>query len=206
MAQRRLLGRRHWSFDRRVDRPVVATIGLSVAAGVAGGLSPLWPTWWMAFPAALFAGGLALLITPKRDPLVVTLLDDCQFENWQHIAVIAYLHIQIENTTSNDIRVGGYAFTCDNEGREPWEGSASTAQRQSVTQEIHRREEQQEPGQMIRNFRRIAARQTVSGWLLTTITPIPARGTPTCTVIVNDDLRNAYWTTLPKREPRTYGQ
>jgi hypothetical protein len=141
----------------------------------------------------------------KLPNLIVTIMEDSRFEDWQYIALIAALHVQVENTTDTDILVKGYGFTYDNEGRPLWDHQASDDDRRSVEGEIHRRLERQEYGQPLINYMRIPARTRISGWYVTDVTRNPSGGTPECTVIVRDDTGNQYRAVLPKREPRIYG-
>jgi hypothetical protein len=123
----------------------------------------------------------------------------------KHIALIVALHVQVKNTTDREILVSGYAFTCDSGGDPPWESRVTGDDVLSVRREIHRREETQQYGQPLRNFARIVPGQTVSGWFLEAVNRPPGGGTPTCTVIVKDDVGNQYRSTLPPREPQVYG-
>lgn len=133
------------------------------------------------------------------------ILDDTEFENWKYIALIAALHVQVKNTTDKPIRVSGYAFTSDSGGDAPWESQVTGDEAMSVTREISRREQTQQHGLPLRNFARIAAGQTISGWFLTAVNRLSAGGTPPCSVIVRDHVGNQYRATYPAREPKVYG-
>ena len=135
--------------------------------------------------------------------LVVKIMDDSLFENWKYIALIAALHVQVQNTTSTSIQVGGYAYIGEN--GPGWEGLATGEEIMSIRREISRRDETQHHGQPLRLFARIAPGQTISGWFLTPVNRPPACGTPACTVIVKDDVGNQYRATLPAREPQVHG-
>ena len=141
----------------------------------------------------------------KGPKLIITILDDSQFENWQYVALIAALHVQVENTTDTSIRVGGYAHTSDPKEGLPWDINATVEEIMSVRREITRRDETQHYGQPLRNFARIPAHETISGWFLVAVNRPPAGGTPTITVIVKDDLANEYRVTLPARERQVHG-
>jgi hypothetical protein len=136
---------------------------------------------------------------------IVKIMDDSQFENWQYIAMIAALHVQVENTTDTDIPVAGYAYTCDTGGQPPWDHQASAEERMSITREIARRQDRQEHGQPNRNYARIPGRTRIDAWLLVPMTRNPAGGTLPCTITVMDDIGNRYQATLPGHEPQTYG-
>jgi hypothetical protein len=137
-------------------------------------------------------------------PLVVKILADSRFESWRNSAMIAALHVEIENTTDKDILIDGYEFTCDNEGQPLWDHGASHDERISVLQEIKRRDKSQEHGQPLQNFSRIASRNRISGWLLMPVSRNPGGGAPGCTIAVRDVLGNRYLAKLPRQEPRTY--
>ena len=92
-----------------------------------------------------------------KPTLVVTILEDSQFENWKYIALIAALHIQVENTTNAQILVGGYAYTGGADQQQKWEGQESGEEIMYIRREINRREETQHYGQPLRNFARIGA-------------------------------------------------
>jgi len=141
---------------------------------------------------------------PVLPPLVVKVLADSSFAGWRHTAMIAALHVEIENTTNQDIVIDGYEFTCDNAAQPLWNHQVSTDERISLLQEIKRRDESQEHGQPLRSFTQIASRNRISGWLLMPVSRNSEGGTPGCTVAVRDVLGNRYLAKLPRQEPRTY--
>jgi hypothetical protein len=111
----------------------------------------------------------------------------------------------VENTTDTPLLIGGYAFTSGAQEGPAWDTQATGEEIMSVKREISRRDETQHYGQPLRNFARIAAHETISGWFLVAVNRPPAGGTPACTVIVEDDVRSEYRATLPAREPQVYG-
>jgi hypothetical protein len=172
-----------------------------------------WPVWPYYLCGAMFVvGGLLYSAAHgwlswfrhKGPALVVKILDDTEFENWRRIALIAALHVQVENTTDKPILVSGYAYTCDSGGVAPWDSEVTADEAISVRREISRREEAQQYGLPLRSFKRIIAGQTISGWLLTPMNRPPAGGTPACTIIVRDDVGNQYRAALPARTPKVY--
>ena len=138
-------------------------------------------------------------------PLIVRIMPDSQFENWRYIALIAALHVQVKNTTDTPIPIGGYAFTSDPSAGLAWRTQATGEEIMSIRREIARRDETQHYGQLLRNFARIGAHETISGWFLVAVNRPPADGTPACTVIVEDGVRNEYRATLRAREPQVHG-
>jgi hypothetical protein len=138
-------------------------------------------------------------------PLIVTILDDSQFENWKYIALIAALHVQVENTTDMPIVVGGYAWTSPADGELQWDHHATGDEILSVQREIARRDESQQHGQPLRHYSRIGPHQSISGWFLVPVTRKARGGTPACTIIVRDSVGNEYRTTFPARSPQVYG-
>jgi hypothetical protein len=137
-------------------------------------------------------------------PIAVHIVDH-RFENWQYIALIASLHVEVKNTTDRDFLVQSYDFTVENEGRTPWEHHVSGEDRLSIAREIERRMDRHEPGIPIRKYMRIPAHETISGWHWSAVTRIPTGGSPACTFIVKDDVGNRYQATIAKSEPKTYG-
>lgn len=135
---------------------------------------------------------------------MVTILEDSRFENWKYIALIVALHVQVENTTNAPILVGGYAYISSGGEGAAWDHQATGEEIMSVRREIGRRDETQQYGQPLRNFARIGAGQTISGWFLIPVNRPPAGGTPACTVIVKDDVSNEYRATLPARERQVH--
>jgi hypothetical protein len=137
-------------------------------------------------------------------PLIVKILDDSQFENWKYIALIAALHIQVENTTDAPILIGGYAWTSPCDGEPQWDDHATGDEILSIKREIARRDETQQHGQPLRHYARIGPHQSISGWFLVPVTRKPRGGTPACTIIVSDSVGNEYRATLPARSPQVY--
>jgi hypothetical protein len=137
-------------------------------------------------------------------PLVVKVLTDSRFVGWRQAAMIAALHVEIENTNTKDIMIDGYEFTCDNEGEPIWDHQTSAEERISLLQEIKRRDENAEHGHRLRDITRISSRNRISGWLLMPVSRNSGGGTPGCTVAVRDVLGNRYLAKLPRQEPRTY--
>jgi hypothetical protein len=137
-------------------------------------------------------------------PLVVKILPDSRFVSWQKTAMIAALHVEIENTTTRDIVIDGYEFTCDNEGQPLWDHQTSADERISLLREIKRRDDSGEHGPRLRDITRIASRNRISGWLLMPVSRDSGGGTPGCTVAVRDVPGNRYLAKLPRQEPRTY--
>ena len=101
-------------------------------------IKPIWANAWFDIGFACAIIGLALAafglylnfrrharIPPAASgrpgsalpPLVVTVMADSRFVGWRHTAMIAALHVEIENSTDKDIVIDGYEFTCDNEGQ-----------------------------------------------------------------------------------------
>lgn len=146
----------------------------------------------------------AVRLGPPLPPLVVKILPDSRFEGWQQSIMIAILHVEVENTTDKDILIDGYEFTYDTEGRPLWDHQGTNDEQISVLQEINRRDQSQEHGQPLQKFRRIAARNRISGWFLRPVPRSLAGGTPECTVVVRDDIGNRYPAKMPRQEPRTY--
>ncbi len=160
---------------------------------------------WSAERSRREAAELASPEDQDRPPLVVTILEDSKFSNWRHMAMIAALHVEVENTTDAPIDVQGYGYTFDTEGASLWSHEASSEDRLAIEREMHRRDQAQEYGQPLRIYGRIPARSRVSGWVLLAVNRKPQGGTPECTVIVTDDVGNEYRAKLPKREPQIYG-
>jgi hypothetical protein len=127
-----------------------------------------------------------------------------RFEDWYRIALIAAFPVLVRNNTDADILVQGYAITVDNEGRLPWDHQVSVQDRDSVDREIRRRIDRQEPGISIWSFMRIPAHGTVHGRFSSAVTRIPTGGSPTCTIVVRDQMNNTYRKTYPKGKRRTY--
>jgi hypothetical protein len=193
---------------------VTAALGYLIASRAVGKPSPplKWPVWPYWLCGAIFVAGGLLYATAhgkvpwlRRPALAVRIMKDSRFENWKHIALIVALHVQVKNTTDMEILVSGYAFTSDTGGDASWTSHVSGDDAMSVRSEIHRREETQQYGQLLRNFMRIAPGQTVSGWFLEAANRPPGGGTPACTIIVKDDVSNQYRATLPARGPQVHG-
>jgi hypothetical protein len=197
-------------------------VAVWIAARTTGTHVPIWPAYPLGAVAviALYLTFASVLGLPpvrgrreiassghevSRPKLMVTILADSEFENWRYIALIAALHVQVENTTDRPVLVGGYAFTYDAGGEPSWETQEPGQEVMSLQREISRRNERQQYGQPLRNFARIPARETISGWFLTAVSRPPTGGTPAGIVIISDDVRNEYRATLPRREPQIYG-
>ena len=135
--------------------------------------------------------------------LLVTILEDSQFVNFRRLALIAALHVQVENTTGMSMDAIGYADQVN--GDAPWATGLTDEEKTSVKREISRLDETQQYGLNVRYFRRIAPHKTVSGWLLIPVKLPAAGGSPAITVIVRDAAGDQYQVTLPEREPQTYG-
>jgi hypothetical protein len=188
--------------------PWWAVVGLIAAAGFA--LAALF--FFVAPLLAKRASRPAVPTAPPaeddgqpRPPLVVTILEDSKFISYRRIALIAALHVQVENTTDEPIQAAGYIYTTDTEGAPTWDQVASQEDGLAVEREVARLEQSQEYGQPLRHYLRIPARTCVSGWMLFAVNRDPAGGTPACTVGVRDSLGNIYSETLPKSRPRIYG-
>jgi hypothetical protein len=126
--------------------------------------------------------------------LIVTILEDSRFENFRRLALIAILHVQVENTSDAPIEVTGYPNEVD--GTPNWGTLLARDERTSVTGEAFRREEDQQYGQPLRMFRRIAPHQVISGWYLIPVHLPPGGGTPVVTVIARDGADNEYRSAL----------
>ena len=100
--------------------------------------------------------------------------------------------------------MASYGFTCDNGGLPPWDHQASGDDIMSVRREIHLRQERQEYGPVLRNYARIPAGTSVSGWYLAAVTRNPSGGTPECVITITDDIGNEYRAVLPRQEPQAH--
>jgi hypothetical protein len=156
-----------------------------------------------AVGAVLYAVAHGWLSWLRRRRLAVEILKDSRFENWKRIALIAALHVQVENKADTPIEVTGYAYAVN--GAPQWGTRLTSEERTSVDSEISRRDETQQYGQPLRFFRRIAAGQIISGWYLIPVNLPTVGGTPAVTVIVRDDAGNQYRATLRARKSRVYG-
>lgn len=143
----------------------------------------------------------------KLPSLIVTIVED-QFENWKYIALIAALRVRITNTTGAMIRIRAIGFIRDirdAEGNPAWDTTVGSDERLELERELHARRERQHYGIPLRNYATVPAHESISGWVVEEVTRNPAGGSPRCTVVIEDELRDKYQATLDKREPRTYG-
>jgi hypothetical protein len=138
-----------------------------------------------------------------KPSLVVSVLDDSQFRNFRRIALIAALHVQVENATDTAMDAIGYIHDVDAGGY--WATGLTADEKTSVDREIGRLDETQEYGLPVRYVRRIGPCQTASGWFLVPVKMVAAGGSPAVAVIVRDETGNQYRATLPERQPQTYG-
>jgi hypothetical protein len=137
--------------------------------------------------------------------LTVRIMEDTQFENWRRIALIAALHVQIKNNTSDKrIRIIGYGFTVDSEGIASWSSQVTSDENIAVIREVARREDTQQYGQPLRHFNHIAPGDTVSGWFVEAVNRPPSGGTPACTIEVKDELENRYQATIEARKAQLF--
>ena len=142
----------------------------------------IWPTGSLArLHQQKLPQSMPAKSTTAVSPLIVNILEDSQFENWRYIALIAALHVQIENTTENPIPVASYGFMCSPAAQPPWDHHATGNELMSVHREISRRDSTQQHGQPLRHYARIPAHAQVEGWPLVPVTRQPAGGTPACT-------------------------
>ena len=140
----------------------------------------------------------------KGPSLVVAIMEN-RFENWKHIALIAALRVKITNTTGAMIRLRSIGFTCDSEGMPGWDATVSNDERLEVERELHARRERQHYGIPLRSHATVPAGESISGWIVEAVARNPKGGSPRCTVVIEDDLRDKYRASLDKREPKTYG-
>jgi hypothetical protein len=143
-------------------------------------------------------------VQPQEPLLSVRILSDSQFEGRGPSAMIAAVHISVDNITDRKIRVVGCEFSYDNEGRLSWEQYVTDEQRKDFRDELERREEMQMYGPSLQLPAWIDAHSRISGWIMKSVTRNLAGGTPACTVFIVDDLGNSYEARLPGHEPGTY--
>jgi hypothetical protein len=141
----------------------------------------------------------------KAPRLIVTILEDSQFENWKRIALIAALRVKITNTTGAMIRLSSFGFTYDPEGLSGLRTTLSRDEDGELDRELHNRRERQHYGIPLRHHATVPAGEFITGWVVEAVPRKAQGGTPSCTVVIKDELGNEYRATLPKREPELYG-
>jgi hypothetical protein len=189
-----------------------------------------WPTDWMIVPVAILVIGLILLAVPLRrsvppspgdatatldqtdgaapqpplSALVVKIKDD-RWENWNYVALIVGLKVEITNTTDRAILIAAYAFTYDSCGNPPWDFQASGEESVALRREVYARQTGRRYGPSLLIHSEVPPHESVSGWFVQAVTRRPMGGTPRCTVIVKDDIGNQYRATIPQQDPQIHG-
>ena len=139
-----------------------------------------------------------------KPPLTIEIVDN-RFENWRRIALIAALRVKVTNTTGAKIRLSGIGFTYDPEGSPGLATTLSRDERLELDRVLHDRRERQHYGIPLSNYAMVPAGESITGWVVETVTPRAEGGTPACTVVIKDELGNEYRAMLSKREPQVYG-
>ena len=206
------------------SRPMVliGTGGVMVTAGgVLMAVTPkhAWVNVWSDTGSGLLVLGLTVAMLglylhfrkPRRESpeevepqLSVDILSDSQIEGRGASAMIAAIHVSIENRTDRRIRIVGCEFRSDSGGRPSWEQYATDQEREGFRAELERLENAQTYGPSLQLPAWVNAHDRISGWILKSVTRTPAGGTPACTIVIADDPGNSYEAKLPSGEPRSY--
>lgn len=136
-------------------------------------------------------------------PLSVKFVD-IDFHGRGTSAMIAAAHISIENTTKKIIRVTGYRFDYDSEGKPPWEQYATGDEEGQFDADLRARRDMQVNGPSLPLPGWIEPGGRLSGWILESVTRTATGGTPACTVVIFDDMGNSYEARFPAKKPRSY--
>jgi hypothetical protein len=135
--------------------------------------------------------------------LTVRVLRD-EWNTWRTVAYIAALEVEVDNVTGSRIRIASVGLGSDWDGQPPGELPVLGAAEQDAldTEIAALRKHRYAPE--LRTYQYVPPLESVTGWIVTTMTRPPLGGTPRLALGVREAVGRQYLLVIPRTDPQVY--